>query len=118
MSGLQKLNPNFKPAFDGKKIATELISKLVNSTQIEKAFLFGSCVEERNDESSDLDILLVVPDTQNIQNIFKIVNQPLFSPIATDWIIKTNSEYQIGLQEGGICRIATTQGIKIYSNDK
>lgn len=61
MSRLLKLNPNFKPSFDGKAIAQNLIDKLIqNNFIIHKAILFGSAAKGLNDINSDLDIVIVI----------------------------------------------------------
>ncbi len=113
---LLKLDPNFKPAFDGQALAQELINKVSVALPILKAYLFGSSAQGKNTVNSDVDILLVVPDSANIKKHYKFVNAPFFSTVAVDWIIKTNSEFENDKLIGGIAMIASqTSFISISS---
>jgi len=64
---LLTLDPDFKCAFDGPKKAQDLFSKVFELMEVENGYLFGSAVEGRNTENSDLDILLVVPDGTDLK---------------------------------------------------
>ncbi|MBK7961433.1 MAG: nucleotidyltransferase domain-containing protein [Bdellovibrionales bacterium] len=56
MSSIYRLDPNFVQAFDGYKIAQDLIRKLITQKPVLRAILFGSAAEHRNTSNSDLDI--------------------------------------------------------------
>lgn len=114
MSKLNRLNPNFKPAFDGPQKALEIILKLKDRRAILAAYLFGSAAKGKNTENSDLDLLVVIEDKDDQKDFFKIVQEPFFANIAIDWIFKNESEFNIEKNKGGVCFIATTEGIKIY----
>lgn len=110
---LLKLNPHFKPAFDGPKIAQELITQVADSLPLCSAFLFGSAAIGRNTANSDLDILLVVPDEYDIKKYYQFVNKPHFSPVAVDWIIKTASDFEKEKEIGGVAMVAAQTGIEL-----
>ncbi len=116
MSNLLKLNPDFKPAFDGVQLAGDLISKIHLEKKIITAYLFGSSAEFKNTENSDLDILLVIPDQENETDYYKIVQQPFFSNRAVDWIIKKATDFEKRKNIGGVCMTAFQNGIVIYND--
>ena len=118
MSRISRLNPHFKPAFDGMKIATDLIEKILQTHLLVEAYLFGSAAEEKNTADSDLDILLVVPDGLPPQEYYKIVNAPFFSPIAVDWIIKNETDFKRDCDIGGVAMIAKHQGKRLWPHGK
>lgn len=113
VSQLLKLNPNFKPAFDGLKIANDLVLKLKTHVVINEAFLFGSASEGKNTIDSDIDLLIIVNDQDSITKAYHEVNQPFFSEIAVDWIIKTQTEFDEQKEIGGVCFIASKSGKRI-----
>lgn len=113
---LLKLSPNFKPAFDGPKEASKLVSKLLKELPVVKVFLFGSSAEKKNTSDSDLDILVVVPNKSDVMDYYKVVNAPFFSPIATDWIFKTEDEFLTRKDLGGVCFIASRHGVLLYGS--
>ncbi|PWU16947.1 MAG: hypothetical protein C5B49_09755 [Bdellovibrio sp.] len=117
MSRLLRLSPNFAPAFDGKKIALQLVEKLATQLKVEQAYLFGSASEGRNTVDSDLDLLVVIPRGADQLKYFAVVNQPFFSAVAVDWIFKTKSEFENQERDGGISRIAKLEGLLIYPHD-
>ncbi len=121
MSRLHKLDPNFKPAFNGPELAHSLVQKLneqgKNSGKpIEFAYLFGSASEGKNTVDSDLDILVIVLDNfaNDIPFYYSIVNQPFFSPVAVDWIFMSSSEFNLKKDTGGVARIAHINGMRIF----
>ncbi len=116
MSNLSKLNPNFKPAFDGVKIAKETVARLHLAIPILEAYLFGSAAIHKNTDDSDLDILVVIEDHTKIKDYFLASQQPGLSSMATDWIFKHKSEFESELLNGGISRVATQEGIKVFPN--
>ncbi len=91
---LLKLDPDFKPAFNGPLLAQDLIYKISKEFTILKAYLFGSSALAKNTNDSDLDILLVVPDHVDTKSYYKFVNTPFFSTVAVDWIIKTETDFE------------------------
>ena len=110
MSAFSKLNPNHIPPFDGPSLALSLVKKIHNEIPIQKAILFGSAAINRHDENSDLDIFLTVQNSEEIKLVYKIVQSPFFSPVAVDWIIKTESEFNAQCDVGGICLIVKETG--------
>lgn len=117
MSNLAKLNPNHKPAFDGIKIATHLLSKLYREVQFKKAFLFGSAATSENTSDSDLDILIVVNNQEEVKLVYKTVNVGFFSPVAVDWIVKTKDDFEVQKNRGGVCLVAANLGKEILINE-
>jgi hypothetical protein len=113
MSNLLKLDPNFKANFNGPLLASQLVTKIKNQRPIAHAFLFGSASEGRNTQNSDLDILLVVPDSENVKDYYSIVQQPFFSPVSTDWIILTMAEFVQQRNVGGVAFVAFHHGAEI-----
>lgn len=115
---LLKLNPHLKPAFDGVKIAQQLLAKLTAAMPVSTAYLFGSAAIGKNTEHSDLDILLIIPDGADIKKYYQFVNTAFFSPVAVDWIIKTSSNFEKDREIGGIAMIAAQTGIelKVYGS--
>jgi predicted nucleotidyltransferase len=115
MSNLLKLDPNFKPAFDGVALAHELINKILTKRQLVKAILFGSSAECKNTADSDLNILLIIPDGEEPENYYKIVNTPFFSKVAVDWIIFKESDFKKKKDVGGFCFVADKRGINLIN---
>lgn len=111
-----RLDPNFKPAFNGQALAQALLSKVLTSLPVAEAYLFGSSAQGRNTVNSDLDILVVVPDSADIKKYYEFVNAPFFSTVAVDWIIKTTTEFQKEKVVGGISMIASQTGIELKIN--
>lgn len=116
MSRLSRLNPHFKPAFDGFKIANDLLEKLAKSKPIHEAYLFGSAAEGKNSVDSDLDLLIVIPDDAIIKDYYEIVNAPFYSPVAVDWIFTTKVEFEKNREIGGVSRVAFLTGKKVWPN--
>lgn len=124
MSRLLRLNPHFQPAFPGLQAAKDIGDKLLKTSLAEKKsiltiYLFGSAAEGKNTINSDLDLLVIIPDSQqnDLKGYYSIVSKPHFSPYAVDWIFKTESEFAANKDIGGVCRIAHLNGIKVWSND-
>ena len=113
MSDLRKLDPDFQPSFDGLLEAKNLIKKISTVKPILNALLFGSSVNGKATANSDLDILLIIPDNENPKDYYKIVQAPFFSERATDWIIKTKTEFDMRKKSGGVCFVAAETGIVI-----
>jgi predicted nucleotidyltransferase len=113
MSRLLKLNPNFKPAFDGIHYAEVLVQKIRDQLELKEAYLFGSAAEKKNTANSDLDILIVVNSEADIKSCYRIVNTPFFSEIAVDWIVKTKVDFDTLKEIGGVCRVSFLTGKKI-----
>lgn len=111
MNSLLKLHPNFKPSFDGVSIAQSLVNKVIGrGLPVTRAFLFGSSALQQNTFDSDVDILLVVPDSGNLKSYYDLVGEGFFSPVAVDWIILNESEYLSKKDLGGVAFIATHYG--------
>ncbi|MBC7420357.1 MAG: nucleotidyltransferase domain-containing protein [Bdellovibrio sp.] len=113
---LLKLDPNFKPSFDGHALAQGLVNKILRALPICQAYLFGSCAEGKNTTDSDIDILLIVPDSANVKEYYQFVNAPFFSEVAVDWIIKTSTDFEKNKSIGGIAMIASQNGIELKIN--
>ena len=114
---LLKLNPDFKPAFDGPVMAQQLVHKVAMALPVRKAILFGSAAHQKNTVHSDLDILLIVPDSAVIKDYYKFVHQPYFSSVSVDWIIKTESDYVKEEAIGGVSMVASHTGIEMSINE-
>lgn len=117
MSRLSRLNPHFEPAFDGFKLATELIQKLNQALPVLEAYLFGSCVEEKNTENSDIDLVVVIPDSRIAAEYYSVVNTPFFSGVAVDWIFITKQNFIRDRAVGGVSRVAYLTGKRIPIDD-
>lgn len=114
MSRLSRLNPHFKPAFDGFKIANDLLLKLSNAKTVSGAYLFGSAAEGRNSADSDLDLLVIIPNESSVKEYYETVNVPFFSPVAVDWIFITENEFSKNREIGGVSRVAFLTGKKVW----
>lgn len=113
---LLTLDPNFKPAFDGQRLAQDLIDKVSAQSPVVAAYLFGSSSVGKNTADSDIDILLVIPDGTDVKAYYKFVSTPFFSTTAVDWIIKTKIEFENSRQIGGISMVASATGIELKIN--
>ena len=113
MSSLLKLNPNFKPAFDGLALAKELFHKVKANLAVEEAYLFGSSAEMKNTPDSDLDILLIVPDGQDLKQAYSLIHKSYTPTIAVDWIVMHKEDFNLKKEIGGVSRIAFLTGIRI-----
>jgi len=115
---LLKLNPNFKPAFDGVVEATALVQKTAKDAKVLKAYLFGSSASGKNTDDSDLDILVIIPDLASETDYYKIVNQPFYSDRAVDWIFKKETDFNLQKTIGGVCLVAYQTGVVIYNDQE
>lgn len=113
---LLTLDPNFKPAFDGKVLAQKLVDKVSAVLPVIQAYLFGSSAIGKNTVNSDVDILLIVPDGAEVKKYYKYVNTPFFSEVAVDWIIKTQAEFEESKLKGGVSMVAVETGIELKNN--
>ncbi len=113
MSALSKLKPNRTPPFDGMAIASSLVGKILQKMKVQKAILFGSAAVNEHTENSDLDILIVVENQLHIKQVYSIVQTPYFSPIAVDWIVKTQKDFDQYKDIGGVCFMAHNFGKEI-----
>ncbi len=114
MSRLLKLDPKFVPAFDGLKLARELVAKLSAQAPIEEAYLFGSAAAGKNTTDSDLDIVVVIANSKSVGEYYKLVGTAHFSSVAVDWIFKTRTEFEKQIQDGGISRVAQLEGVRVF----
>ncbi len=115
MSKLARLNPKFKPAFDGVSAARQAVLRLQQqSVSIIEAYLFGSAAVGKNTADSDLDILVVIPQDADLRTYFQACQKPGISDIATDWLFKKQDEFLSEIQNGGISRIAVSEGVKVF----
>ncbi len=94
-----------------------MIEKLLLTLSVDQAFLFGSASVGKNTSDSDLDILIVIPDSEIADTYYKSVNKAFFSPVAVDWIIKKKSDFEMEKEIGGVSRVAYLTGKRIYPID-
>jgi len=97
----------------GQAEAKRLIDALSQEGLVLEAYLFGSAVHGPFTEDSDLDILIVTHDETSIKSLQKQVYRPRFSNFAVDWIFKTKTNFNEKKDLGGVCFIATREGIKL-----
>lgn len=97
----------------GQAEAKRLIETLSKDGLVVEAYLFGSAVHGPFTEDSDLDILVVTHDDSSIKSLQKLVYGPRFSTFAVDWIFKTKPSFDERKDLGGVCFIATREGIKL-----
>jgi predicted nucleotidyltransferase len=114
--GLLKLrnqNSNVN-APDPRRLAHELVSKLGLEIPILKGYLFGSGVRNNMTPDSDLDLLVILENLEDMKKAYKVVGQKKFSPIAVDWIFKNSVDFEKRKDFGGVCFEAHHHGVVIY----
>lgn len=76
--------------------------------------MFGSGARGELTPDSDLDILVVLKNIEDMKAAYKVVGQNLFSPIAVDWIFKDAKSFEERKDFGGVCFEAFHHGVQIY----
>lgn len=97
----------------GQQKATEIVRRIPSINEIKDVYLFGSAVNGVLTEDSDLDILVVVKSESDIKKIQNEVYSKKFADIAIDWIFKTEKEFDLRKDYGGVCFEAYHYGKKI-----
>lgn len=98
------------------KLLKELVQKITSVNKKVRIFLFGSFVEDRFTQASDLDIAVILPDGIDIKKYRKA----LFSqaPLSKDWpldlIILSELEYETKKHVGGVCFDINESGKELY----
>jgi hypothetical protein len=59
----------------------------------------------------------VIPDGSSIKDYHRFVNQPFFSKVSVDWIVKTEIEFNNEKYFGGVTMIAFQTGIELKVYD-
>jgi predicted nucleotidyltransferase len=111
--GLLKLIKGNSTDIDPLYEANQVISKIKMELPLKSAYLFGSSVNGNFTVDSDLDIILIFSDSENLTNIQKKLYSKRWSHIAIDFIMQTESNFEKRKDLGGVCFIAFNEGIKL-----
>ncbi len=109
---LAKLAPS-RTDIDVLQKAGQIINSIPSKNLILEAYLFGSSVSGVFTHDSDLDLLVVVAEADQIKLLMSEVYKVGFADIAIDWIFKTASDFAIRKDFGGVCFEAYHHGKKI-----
>lgn len=82
------------------EILEEVVERLVQGLQPDWIYLFGSQARGQADEGSDIDLLLVVPDSELPRHRREALSYDLLwgLPIPVDVIVLTRAEFQRGIR--------------------
>jgi predicted nucleotidyltransferase len=83
------------------------------------AVVFGSFAEGMATIDSDIDILFICEDADDLRKVRSVMYQDLHGPmtsIPTDFIFVTKAEFIRKKDLGGVCMIANQQGTAIFGS--
>tara|TARA_B100001248_G_C27399436_1_gene468787 strand:- start:12161 stop:12508 length:348 start_codon:yes stop_codon:yes gene_type:complete len=112
--GLLKLKANPDLNRKAKNEAKRLAEILSRKLKVQRIILFGSAVEGSFTPDSDLDILLVFANHEDLENSKTLLYGKPLSSFAVDFILKTEKEYNLRKDVGGVCFIASREGLDLY----
>lgn len=110
---LLKLAQNQKPDFDPHDKAQQIVSDISREIGLYRAFLFGSGATSNFHVESDLDILLIFSDSTDLKTAIKKVYAKRWSEWPTDFIIKSNSDFEKRRLIGGVCYEVANYGVEL-----
>ncbi len=79
-------------------------------------FLFGSAARQEMTEKSDLDLVVIIPDTWSIKDFSEKLRKdgPLSPQWPLDLVVLNQSRYQQRKNFGGVCVSIASEGIELY----
>lgn len=95
----------------------EVIERLVKGLKPERIYLFGSQVLGQSDEGSDIDLLVVVPDSDLPRHQREAISYDLLWGLTTpvDVIVLTNEEFtQTSRVKTSLASTVQSQGVLVY----
>lgn len=99
------------------EILKEIVDRLVQGLQPERIYLFGSRARGEADEGSDIDLLLVVPDSDLPRHRREALSYDLLWGLRTpvDVIVLTRAEFERGSRvRTSLPSIVQTEGKLLY----
>ena len=109
---LLKLSNNHKVDFDPIQKSVAKVENFKNLNLIQSAYLFGSGATNTMTADSDLDLLLVFKNEDELK-IAKTEIIHSTQTIAIDWIFKLADEFEVRKNMGGVCFEAFHYGKKM-----
>jgi len=79
-----------------------------------KVVLFGSLAEEQVDSSSDLDLLVIMPDRLPGKDWVNMIYSTVDRPVATDFLVFNQSELSAALPANSLLREILRSGRIVY----
>ena len=95
----------------------EIIERLARGLQPERIYLFGSQARGHSDEGSDIDLLVVVPDSDLPRHQREAISYDLLWGLTTpvDVIVLTNEEFtRTSRVKTSLASIVLSQGLLVY----
>jgi predicted nucleotidyltransferase len=99
-----------------EKIFKEVLARIAEANPL-RAIVFGSYSSNTATEDSDIDVLVICRNGQDIKSVRNSIYKDLKGMIASvpvDFIFVTEADFKLRKQMGGVCMIANNEGITLY----
>ncbi len=111
--------------FTARQLSVDEVESLVKKTLedthaqpgLEEVILFGSAVENRMDEGSDLDLVYIFDTENNARSAQKKIHGLKTHLFPCDFICVDRNRYEERSKFGGVLFVARTEGRVIYRKD-
>ena len=107
---LKSLKPN---EFDAISEAKRVLKQSLFIDYVAEAYVFGSAVDGRFSEVSDIDILVVFSSLEDIKKAQKTLFRSQLSDWPIDWVFKEKADFDKRSEVGGVCFMAKHHGVQI-----
>ncbi len=107
--------PTLPPELQPK--LSEAVRRIVEAANPQLVILFGSYAEGRQQEASDLDLMVVAPTESPISLAVALreVVEPVLSPLDFDLLVRTPQAWERGRHlRGFVTRQADRKGVRLY----
>lgn len=111
---LMKLTQKNTTRINPAQEAAAILKKIKAEIPVEQCFLFGSGASGNFHADSDLDMLLVFSDTENMRDVQKKIYSQRWSHLPIDFILKNKTEFDQRKIFGGVCFEAFHNGQEIF----
>ncbi len=92
-----------------------IVQKCVMAGAVNRIFVFGSFARGKMTDASDLDVAVILPDSENVSAFRDRLARPL-SDWPLDLLVVHESRYEARKDFGGVLFEVKSDGIEIYPN--
>jgi len=111
VTDISTLPPELQPKLN------EVVRRIVEAANPQLIILFGSYAEERQQDGSDLDLLVVAETDSPIQLAvaLRVIMEPVLAPLDFDLLVRTPQAWERGRHlRGFVTREADRKGVRLY----
>lgn len=110
MLNFKRLKPS---QIDPIGLAREALDFCKIANKAEEVYLFGSAATGDMGPHSDIDLLVVLKDLDQLKKCHEAVLRNPFQKWPIDWVFKTMEDFIRRSEVGGVCYIAKHQGKRL-----